>query len=135
MFSYRLHTVDGDDVGEGPTRTGSGSVRSLFRRRPALPRPRRRPVWGGGRVAVRRAAPARGRIWPGCVAAAPGRSTNRLAVSNAIPRQARPWPVFISGRAAVRLVRPRRLDTDRLLLAGDMDARSVQRLVALADAL
>ena len=63
MFRYRLHSPDGDDLGEatyammikpGEEILGSGGQR--------LPRPRRCPVRGGGRVAVRRAATGRGGV-------------------------------------------------------------------------
>jgi hypothetical protein len=45
----------------GDARAAAG-VGDPARQRPALPRPRRRPVRGGGRVAVRRAATGRGGV-------------------------------------------------------------------------
>ena len=61
VFRYRLHSPDGDDLGEATyammikpgeeIHLGCG---------PAVPRSRCRPVRGGGRVAVRRTATSRG---------------------------------------------------------------------------
>ena len=61
MFRYRLHSPDGDDLGEATyammIKPGEEILLGGGR---AVPRPRRRPVRGGGRVAVRRAATGRG---------------------------------------------------------------------------
>ena len=63
MFRYRLHSPDGDDLGEATYAMMIKPGEEIHRSAPAaVPRPRGRPVRGGGRVAVRRAAPGRGRF-------------------------------------------------------------------------
>src|SRR3954452_2961099 len=57
MFRYRLHSPGGDDLGEATYAQIIHADEGIIAgHQPALPRPRRNAVRGGGRVAVRRAA-------------------------------------------------------------------------------
>src|SRR6476660_6407755 len=71
VFRYRLHSPDGDDLGEATYAMMIKPGEEIIADQSAVPRRRRRPVRRGGRVALRRAATGRGGIRAGAASRTP----------------------------------------------------------------